>query len=152
MDQEQELLRIEALIDLGRLDEAWRLLAALPADDPTALRLRALCDYLLGNGPAALETAERAIAAEPENEWGHRLRASSLLLLGQPDAALPTFLFGWLVLVAFLLGATYLPTGSPLLVDVLAVGALVGIAFGLLVLTAIAIVAAMIWLWRLLRG
>jgi tetratricopeptide (TPR) repeat protein len=91
MDQEGWPQRVEALIDLGRLDEARRLLVTVLAGDPmaaAALRLLAFCDYQRGDGPAAPEAADRAIAAEPENEWGHRLRAWALLLLGEPDAAM----------------------------------------------------------------
>jgi NAD/NADP transhydrogenase beta subunit len=67
-----------------------------------------------------------------------------------PAVALPAFSIGWLVLVAFLIGAAYLPDGSPLLVDVLAVGAFVAVGAGLLLLVVVLIVLALRRLWRLL--
>jgi len=69
-----------------------------------------------------------------------------------PEVGLSAFWFGWLVLVAFLVGAAYLPNGSPLLVDVLAVGASVAIAYGVLVLVAVVVVASALWVRQLLRS
>jgi tetratricopeptide (TPR) repeat protein len=91
MDHEGGLQRVQAFIDLGRLDEARRLLFAILAADPNAvaaLRLMAVCHTQAGDGDAALDAADRAVAAEPEDEWGHRLRASALLLLGRPRDAM----------------------------------------------------------------
>jgi tetratricopeptide (TPR) repeat protein len=91
MAQEEQLERVQALIDLGRLDDARRLLIAILAADPNAvaaLRLLAVCHFQTGDGEAALDAADRAVAAEPQNEWGHRLRASALLLLGRPRDAI----------------------------------------------------------------
>lgn len=91
MKEEGSLERVRALIDLDRLDEARALLAVIMAADPhdaAALRVLSACHYRAGDGPAALEAAARAAAAEPEDEWAHRLRASALLLLERPRDAM----------------------------------------------------------------
>jgi tetratricopeptide (TPR) repeat protein len=90
MDEGGQLERIGALIDLGRLEVAHTRLLALLAGDPTdagALRLLALCYHRAGDAQSALAAADRAVAAEPEEEWGHRLRASALLVLDHPTEA-----------------------------------------------------------------
>jgi tetratricopeptide (TPR) repeat protein len=89
--EEGRLERVQALIDLGRLEDAHTLLAVLLATDPddaAALRMLAACHYQAGDGHAALTAAERATAADPDDEWAHRLRASALLLLERPRDAM----------------------------------------------------------------
>ena len=75
-------LRAQTLAELGRYREAVPLLLGMLNDDP--LDGWALCclaaNYLnLGEDKAALEYAEKAVAAMPDSEWAHRLRSMALL-------------------------------------------------------------------------
>lgn len=83
---ELDLERVEALLDLGRADEALRRLAGLVADAPDdsrrlVLLARALLDA--GRGPEGLAAANRAVAADPGDQLAHRLAAAALLELEQ---------------------------------------------------------------------
>lgn len=69
-----------------------------------------------------------------------------------PNTMFTLFSLGWLTNALFLLGAAYLPDNSPLLVDVLAVGAVVAIPFGLLIVTVASVALALRWAWRRLAG
>src|SRR5579859_5270338 len=91
MVEEGGLERVEALMDLGRLDQARALLLSILGsrpEDGEALRLLAACHHRAGDRRAALEAADLAVAADPDAEWGHRLRAHALLSLGRLKEAL----------------------------------------------------------------
>jgi Flp pilus assembly protein TadD len=88
-----ELSRIDALIDLGRYDEAVSGLRRLLASDPGAAvssdvwcRL-SLANLRLDRDPEALEAAGRAAALAPDNDWPHRLASHALESLGRHDEA-----------------------------------------------------------------
>jgi tetratricopeptide (TPR) repeat protein len=73
--------RSSALVDVGRVDEAMRLLpdaiAANP-DDPLPYCLMSLCLYELGDVCRASEVANQALTHDPNHEWGLRLLALAL--------------------------------------------------------------------------
>jgi tetratricopeptide (TPR) repeat protein len=73
--------RARALIDLGRYTQALDELAPLLAgpDDADAISLAAQALLALGRMDEAVNMAERAIAADPQEEWGHRLRSRALM-------------------------------------------------------------------------
>jgi Flp pilus assembly protein TadD len=88
-----DLSRIDALIDLGRYDEAVtglrRLLAAdgsAAADADVWCRL-SLANLRLDRDAEALEAAARATALAPDNDWPHRLASHALESLGRNDEA-----------------------------------------------------------------
>ncbi len=88
---ENLLQKAEQLADIERWREAVPLLAKVIAKNPQHFHancLLSLCHYNLKDFPAALEYAERAIAAEPEQEWGHRLRSVALTEQGRKKDAL----------------------------------------------------------------
>jgi tetratricopeptide (TPR) repeat protein len=82
--------RAEAALDVGRPEEALRLLApAFAAGDSSsrAWCIASLAHLRMGDARQALEAAGAATAANPEGEWGHRLLALSLGSLGRwPEA------------------------------------------------------------------
>jgi tetratricopeptide (TPR) repeat protein len=83
--------RAEAALDVGRPEEALRLLApAFASGDAssTAWCIAALAHVRLGDAKQALDAARAATAAAPEGEWGHRLVAVSLGALGRRQEAL----------------------------------------------------------------
>jgi Flp pilus assembly protein TadD len=88
-----ELSRIDALIDLGRYDDAVTSLRRLLATDGDAVgnadvwcRLSLACLRLERN-PEALEAAGRAAALAPDNDWPHRLASHALESMGRgPEA------------------------------------------------------------------
>ena len=85
-----QLARADALLQLGRSDEARRLLEPLAADHPDSTRLWCLLSLASLNGerPAdALRAAERAIATDPHDEWAHRLRSLAAADLGLTQVA-----------------------------------------------------------------
>jgi tetratricopeptide (TPR) repeat protein len=85
-----ELKRAEALLDVGRVEEARQRLATVVAAEPAnahALCLLASCHAEGSDMAASLAAADRAVAAEPGNEWGHRLRANALLSLSRAEEA-----------------------------------------------------------------
>jgi Tfp pilus assembly protein PilF len=77
----ERLARARALLDLHRpeqaLEELHQALAIAP-DDPALLCHVALALLQLGRNRESAQAAERALAAEPTNEWAHRLRALAL--------------------------------------------------------------------------
>ncbi len=88
---EKLLQKAEHLAEIERWREAVPLLTKVIAKSPQDFRancLLSLCHYNLKDFPAALEYAERAIAAEPEEEWGHRLRSVALTEQGRKKEAL----------------------------------------------------------------
>jgi tetratricopeptide (TPR) repeat protein len=88
-----ELSRIDALIDLGRYDEAVTALRRLLATDGAAAadadawcRL-SLANLRLDRDADALDAAGRAAALTPDNDWPHRLASHALESLGRHDEA-----------------------------------------------------------------
>jgi Flp pilus assembly protein TadD len=68
--------RADALIDLGRSGEAIAILSAALAGDPSSpelLRQLARAQLAGEDDHGALATAQRAVAADPESEWGYRI-------------------------------------------------------------------------------
>lgn len=75
------LPRVQALLDVRRESDAIALLQQLLAAEPTdarAWRLLAYAHDQGGDHHAALDAANRALALDPEDEWGHRLASSAL--------------------------------------------------------------------------
>lgn len=88
---EKILLRAEHLTEIERWREAVPLLSKALAANPHNARvccLLSMCHYKLKDFQKALEFAERAIVAEPEQEWGHRLRSVALTATGKKAEAL----------------------------------------------------------------
>jgi tetratricopeptide (TPR) repeat protein len=87
----RELIRTaRAACDVGRPEEGLRLAARAAASAPQdswVLSNLAWIQQLTERWDASVETAERAIAANPEGEWGHRLRGVGLYRVGRLDAA-----------------------------------------------------------------
>jgi tetratricopeptide (TPR) repeat protein len=86
-----ELAAAEALLSIGRAEEARRRLAALLAGEPhnvDALCLLARCHVHLDDQAAALTAATAAAAADPNRAEAHILRASALVALDRPDEGL----------------------------------------------------------------
>lgn len=78
-----------ALMDVGRYDDAARLLGEAVARQPQDSGVwcdLALCENRRGRQPEALDAAERAMGVDPQSEWAHRLRAHILLAIGEPWA------------------------------------------------------------------
>jgi Flp pilus assembly protein TadD len=87
----EELARAATMLDLGRYDEAGRLLAQVVADEPT--NGRAWCLFArahLGAGryPEAVSAASRAAALSPDDEWPHRLASNAMMHLGRHQESL----------------------------------------------------------------
>ena len=75
------LQKAEYLTEVERWREAVPLLLKVTAQNPQHFHancLLSLCHYSLKDYGKALEFAEKSITAEPEAEWGHRLRSLSL--------------------------------------------------------------------------
>lgn len=86
-----QLERAQALVGLGRFDEAISMLLQLIASEPEiapAWCLLAQAQTGVGDAQAALAAAERATALAPENDWPHRLRSVALQQLGDLDGAI----------------------------------------------------------------
>ena len=86
-----QLERAQALIELGRFDEAASLLRQLLASEPNlapAWCLFAQTQIGLDDAKAGLDAAERAAALEPGNDWPHRLRSVALQQLGDMDGSI----------------------------------------------------------------
>ena len=80
-----------ALLELGRTDEAIARLSAAVASDPEDAEAQcslALALAQAGRSREALETATVAAALAPESDWPQRLRAIALLQLGRAKEAL----------------------------------------------------------------
>ena len=79
------------LITLHRYEDAAGVLSQVIANDPScasAFCLLSQCRLGMGDASGALDFASSAAAAEPELEWEHRLRSSSLLKLKRKSEAL----------------------------------------------------------------
>jgi tetratricopeptide (TPR) repeat protein len=90
-EQHKAIDRAQALMDINRWGDAIETLLPAMAADPTSLQILGnltLCYYHLGDGRAALHHADLAIKASPQNEWGHRLRSSILMALGEKGLAM----------------------------------------------------------------
>ena len=86
-----QLERAQALVALGRSEEAVSMLHQLIASEPEiapAWCLLAQAQGGVGDAQAALAAAERATALAPENDWPHRLRSAALQQLGDLDGAI----------------------------------------------------------------
>jgi Flp pilus assembly protein TadD len=89
-DVRDELVRVTALVDLGRAGEARARLTALLAAEPgnaAALRLLARCHNILGDHAEAVRVAQAAVAADPASEHSQRILASALNAAGNHWAA-----------------------------------------------------------------
>jgi Tetratricopeptide repeat len=85
------LLKAEHLTEIERWKEAIPLLLQFLAQNPQNYQANcnlSLCYYHLDEFDKALDFAERAIAADPEEEWGHRLRSIVLSKLGKKKESL----------------------------------------------------------------
>src|ERR1700743_1297019 len=87
----EELARAAPMRDLGRYDEASTLLARLVSAEPGSGR--AWCLFARAHLGAdrfadAVESANRAAAIEPTEEWPHRLASNALMHLGNHAEAL----------------------------------------------------------------
>lgn len=86
-----ELARAATMLDLGRYDEAMRVLTKAVAEQPESARAWCLLARAhLGSGRyrEAVDAANRASAIEPADEWPHRLTSNALMHLGQHAQAL----------------------------------------------------------------
>jgi tetratricopeptide (TPR) repeat protein len=86
-----ETERARTLIGLGRFDEAASKLHQLLGQDPensAAWCLLAQAQLGRHDAQAALEAANRAVAAAPESSWAHRLRSIALRDLDDHDEAI----------------------------------------------------------------
>lgn len=85
------LERAQALLDLGRVEQARALAARVVAQSPhdqAACCLLAACHHAADDYPEMLSAAKQAVSADPADEWAHRLLAMAQFNLGQPDDAL----------------------------------------------------------------
>lgn len=81
----------QALLDHGRAAEAGKRLTDALRVDPSsglALGMMSLVKLQLRDDGAALRLAREAIAAEPGNEWGHRVLSIALRFVGKHEQAL----------------------------------------------------------------
>lgn len=88
---EQLRARIESLTEIGRWREASKLVQQALLQFPNSASLLcqlAVCHLQLGNETEALKYADKAIQADPEEEWGFRLRSILLLSAGKKPEAL----------------------------------------------------------------
>ena len=82
--------RADALLDLGRADEAAALLREAIASEPESAHLHAQLAFALVRAERpkeALAAAETAAGLAPHWEWPHRLRAVALRALGKAKQA-----------------------------------------------------------------
>jgi tetratricopeptide (TPR) repeat protein len=82
--------RAAAMIEVGRFDEAARLLSQIVASDPDGARAWSLMSRAhLGAGrwAEALAAARRAIAISPADHWPFRLASTALVSLGRSPEA-----------------------------------------------------------------
>jgi tetratricopeptide (TPR) repeat protein len=85
-----ELGRAAAMIEVGRFDDAARLLARIVASEPDGARAWSLMSRAhLGAGrwAEALAAAHRAIAISPADHWPFRLASTALVSLGRSAEA-----------------------------------------------------------------
>jgi tetratricopeptide (TPR) repeat protein len=86
-----ELAAAEALLEVGRAEDARRRVVAALGEDPgnpEALCLLARCHIKLDDQAAALDAATAAVAADPTRAQAHILRGSALVALGRAPEAL----------------------------------------------------------------
>ena len=86
-----ELARAATMLDLGRYDEAGRLLAQVVAAEPESARawcLLARAHLGASHYAEALAAANRAASLEPEDEWPHRLASNALMHMSNHSEAL----------------------------------------------------------------
>lgn len=77
--------RAELLIEVGRFREALAELSADLArnpDDYYSLCQSAYCHHQLGEHQAAYDLTKKAVALEPDGEWGHRMQSSIFAATG----------------------------------------------------------------------
>ena len=89
------MTRAQLLIDIGRHAEALKMLHGLAAEEPanTAVLCRiAVAELGLKHHREALHAADAAIAAAPDQEWGHRLRSIALDRMKRKKEALASAL------------------------------------------------------------
>lgn len=84
------LAQARHLLDVGRPHEAIPLLGRALVSEPQSCAIR--CELsraflAAGDGRRSLEEAERAVAADPGEEWPHRLRALALAQVGRKKDA-----------------------------------------------------------------
>ena len=87
--------RAAAMIEVGRFDEAARLLSRIVASEPDGARAWSLMSRAhLGAGrwAEALAAAHRAIAINPADHWPFRLASTALVSLGRSQEAVSTAL------------------------------------------------------------
>jgi Flp pilus assembly protein TadD len=87
--------RAAAMIEVGRFDEAARLLSRIVASEPDGARAWSLMSRAhLGAGrwAEALAAAHRAIAINPADHWPFRLASTALVSLGRGQEAVRTAL------------------------------------------------------------
>jgi tetratricopeptide (TPR) repeat protein len=87
--------RAAAMIEIGRFDEAARLLSRIVASEPDGARAWSLMSRAhLGAGrwAEALAAAHRAIAINPADHWPFRLASTALVSLGRSQEAVSTAL------------------------------------------------------------
>ena len=85
-----ELGRAAAMIEVGRFDDAARLLAQIVASEPDGARawsLMARAHLGAGRWAEALTAAHRAIAISPADHWPFRLASTALVSLGRSAEA-----------------------------------------------------------------
>jgi tetratricopeptide (TPR) repeat protein len=68
-----------------------RAAVALRDDDALSFNVLSVCEYRLGDDPAALDAAERALALQPQFPEAHSNRGNALNRLGRKDEALGAF-------------------------------------------------------------
>ena len=86
-----ELGRAATMIELGRHDEATRLLAGVVAASPDSARgwcLMSRAHLGAGRGAEAVTAARRAGGLNPADDWPYRLASTALLSLGRNQEAL----------------------------------------------------------------
>jgi tetratricopeptide (TPR) repeat protein len=84
---DDDLRRAEALLEVGRWQQAQPLLASAIATEPTSARaacLMAKSHQLARDWHSMLAEAQRACGLDPGNEWAHRQRSFALRELGRP--------------------------------------------------------------------
>lgn len=87
---DDDLRRAEALLDVGRWQQALPLLAAVRARHPDSVEaacLMAQCHELAGDRQLMLVEAEHACGLDGDNAWAHQLRSAALRKLGRPREA-----------------------------------------------------------------
>lgn len=90
-EPQEAVAAAEALLEVGRVEEAhWRVTAVLAADPSNVDTLGTLarCHEAADDNAAMLDAASRATAAGPDEPWAHQLRGVALLRLDRSREAL----------------------------------------------------------------